>query len=494
MNRFKISLVFFILVIFGLYFFKSSFFLDSDFGWHLRTGQIILSSGIPQNDPFSYTMPTYQYVDLPWLTDMVTAAVFPYTGLSGLAVVFSFLTLFAMGIVFAVEKKPTNIIFLSVFLLLALTFLTFVTVRPLVFTWVMFSLLLWIIWEKGRLEKWRPVIPLIFWFWASLHGGFAVGILVYGLVIVVRMVRQKNLLPADLFTLSVSSLITLINPYGIGLWHEVWLTIASQNLRSSIAEWQSTLTFFEPASIVLVALTLGLVWRYRKRFEPEKLVLFVCFFCLGVSAIRHVPLLALLCVPLFFEGSDYLVTDVKKIKHGMNRLNKAAGLFLGFCLVLTALYVGRTLWFGNQEMVYPVKAVEFLHENKPPGQIFAPYGWGGYLIWKLPEKKVFIDGRMANWSWQSPTYLESNSAFEEYMKIVNGDIDFRTVFDKYHVTTVLWYVQGENLTLDHLFGEKLNSLLGIKGPGKDLGQRLQENGWKEIYSDPIAVIYKKAGG
>ena len=39
-------------------------------------------------------------------------------------------------------------------------------------------------------------------------------------------------------------------------------------------------------------------------------------------------------------------------------------------------------------------AVDWLLRNKPQGNIFNSYGWGGYLIWRTyPEYKVYIDGR-----------------------------------------------------------------------------------------------------
>jgi tetratricopeptide (TPR) repeat protein len=46
---------------------------------------------------------------------------------------------------------------------------------------------------------------------------------------------------------------------------------------------------------------------------------------------------------------------------------------------------------------YPSSAVTFIQSNKPSGNMFNPYNWGGYLIWHLyPEYKVFIDGRTLN--------------------------------------------------------------------------------------------------
>jgi len=42
---------------------------------------------------------------------------------------------------------------------------------------------------------------------------------------------------------------------------------------------------------------------------------------------------------------------------------------------------------------FPVGAVEYLREHPAPQPMYNTYGYGGYLIGKLPEQKVFIDGR-----------------------------------------------------------------------------------------------------
>ncbi len=41
----------------------------------------------------------------------------------------------------------------------------------------------------------------------------------------------------------------------------------------------------------------------------------------------------------------------------------------------------------------PVKAVEYLRAH-PGGRLFNEMGYGSYLIWALPEQKVFVDPRV----------------------------------------------------------------------------------------------------
>ena len=60
---------------------------------------------------------------------------------------------------------------------------------------------------------------------------------------------------------------------------------------------------------------------------------------------------------------------------------------------------------------FPVRAVEYLHQHPVPGPMYNTYGYGGYLIWKLPEQKVFIDGR--------GDLYEDGGAFGEYLQVAD---------------------------------------------------------------------------
>jgi len=61
---------------------------------------------------------------------------------------------------------------------------------------------------------------------------------------------------------------------------------------------------------------------------------------------------------------------------------------------------------------FPYEKVQEIKRLGIEGDMFNEYDWGGYLIWKLPEYKTFVDGRMP--SWRDDT---GYSAFEEYLEI-----------------------------------------------------------------------------
>ena len=43
---------------------------------------------------------------------------------------------------------------------------------------------------------------------------------------------------------------------------------------------------------------------------------------------------------------------------------------------------------------FPVRATDFIRQNRLPQPLFNSYFWGGFLTWALPDYPVVIDGRL----------------------------------------------------------------------------------------------------
>ena len=83
---FYFLILFIVLVSCG--FFITSGWQDPDFGWHVRTGELILQEGVPQQDWYSYTMPDFHWIDHEWLTDVLMYKVYSIYGFYFLLLVF----------------------------------------------------------------------------------------------------------------------------------------------------------------------------------------------------------------------------------------------------------------------------------------------------------------------------------------------------------------------------------------------------------------------
>jgi hypothetical protein len=114
-----------------------------------------------------------------------------------------------------------------------------------------------------------------------------------------------------------------------------------------------------------------------------------------------------------------------------------------------------------QEIVsrrFPVRAVDYLRNHVVPGPMYNTYGYGGYLIWALPEQKVFIDGR--------GDLYEVGGAFSDYLEAANLKPAAFAVLRSYKIQSCL---------LER--GEALATVLD------------NHPGWHQVYSDDVSVLF-----
>lgn len=485
----KYFIVFLLFAFFVLFFLEGFFSLDPDFGWHLRTGQIILEKGIPKTDPFSYTMPSYNFIDHEWLFDILIARIYLMVNLYGLAVIFSIISVFSIVLqIFPISKfKKWDLI--PLFLSFSV-FLSFVAVRPQIISWLFFSILIKIIMTEKFWRKRNFLLPFLFLFWANLHGGFMVGIGVLVVAIIFK-ISKKNFI-SSFFLILLCIITTLINPYGFGLWREVLKSVFDTSLRWSIIEWSPSILFLNLALWIYLVLSVVLVLKFRRKVNRIDLVLFFGLLIAGLSSIRNIPFWVIVSLPVTTKTLHLFESEVSLYRDGKLRLEKVFKAFLLFILVLVlgqeiyGLFSEKLL---NEESYYPKKAVEYLKDHTSKGQILSDYGWGGYLIWKLPNKKVFIDGRMPSWRQENINSRESAYAFGEYRDLMSGKISLKEEIKKYNIDTILLR-NNEDLKKDNIL-KWLSSFWGFNKRNLSLESQIKNRGFREIYKDSEAVIYGK---
>jgi len=489
-NRFLIF-VFLPTIVFCIvaFWIKGVLMLDPDFGWHIRMGEIIQKTGIPKTDPFSYTMSSYPFVDHEWLTNIILAKLYLLINAKGLAIVFASLVMISMFIqLWLVNRKW----FFVPFILAAGSLFPFLGIRPQLITWFFFSILLLILFNQ-KAWRYKFFLPFLFMLWANLHGGFGLGILALAVVILLRIWIQKKLLYGDIILVVLSITATLINPYGIHLWRELWMSISDTSLRWSIAEWTPALFVPSFALWLFVGFSVISVTRYIKQFHLSWAVVYYGLLLAGISSIRHMPFFILIALPMTIMAIEKFSQEANTYKGGKERFRKAYIIFAIF-VTLAAIIEGLLIIEGSKSSYssYPKQAVAFLAKNRSCGQLFSTYGWGGYLIWKLPEKKVFIDGRMPSWRRESSPHLESNYAFEEYKKLLEGKISTKGILAKYNIDTIL-LPTGKKEKSD-IFKKLRDLEARIFGGGVDEGNfvnQLTDSGMVEVYKDKTAVIYRQ---
>jgi hypothetical protein len=445
--------------------------VDPDLWWRIRHGHDLLTNGFSTVDTYSYTMPSFQFVSHAWSFDIVMRWLDNHGSYLAMIVLTTLVTTILFGSV-TWKNRTTWLGSVHLLFLWATTITTF-GVRAQVFAWPFLVVTLCLALVPQPLwVKLRWYIPLLALLWANFHGSFPLFFLLLGIRSVVAWVQAKKIDFTDLILLLVSIPLTLVNPYGIGLWREVWLTNTDATLRSTITEWQpiwkssiDRLFLFS----LLTSASLGLSFM-RKQWIAFSLVLVTAV--LGVSSTRHIPLfiftasiVTIRCIAEYNLGKTWEMMQSDVV---LRRLLKGAG----FALVLFLVWQISLPVFGEDER-YPTDAVHFIRLQYPTAQVFNHYDWGGFLIYTRPEAKVFVDGRMPSWRWTAPAG-ELDWAHQDWDKIQHGN---REVFDKdvaeFGIDTVLWKTTWNNPS----------PLLNL----------LKDENWQVVYSDDLAVVYRKPG-
>jgi hypothetical protein len=489
--------------------------LDPDLWWHLRVGQDFWAGIFPFRDIYTWSMPGYMWVDHEWLTDALMYQVYHWTGLIGLGLVFSAITLSAYvlatrtGAVIQRHSRAGQPLTFSaawrigwcLVVVGLLVNLDIIGTRPQMITLLGFAAVNYYVWQylMGDRKSLWLLIP-VFCIWANLHGGFTFGLLLLGLtfgaLILARLIPDlSRLFPFYLIAKSEyiphilhiglvmigAVCASLLNPYTYRVYEETLRTGLDHFARIVITEWRPV-NFQEPSGMIIGAFLLSfigwLLWTGKQR-NAWFLLLSPVFLYMGMSSVRHVAPLVIFMLPWVYAtaGDEPLLQRLagKEAEHWFG-IRRAPLVYYAFNVVLLLMPLSvlglRTVDFitSSTDMNAlakrshdPQAAVGYLKGNTLPNDlILNEYNWGGYLIWNLPEHKVYIDGRMP--SWQTPEL----HILEAYMHISSLSPDW---MDKLRAS---------------------GATIVLVGKESSLGAALsQVSSFRLVYQDDVAVIYRR---
>jgi len=359
--------------------------------------------------------------------------------------------------------------------------------------------------------------------WVNLHGGFFAGIFILFLITTLEGFKKtalfKKIISGKFFLgqnfqersprqiavlliiLVVSFLATLINPYGLRIYEEVFRSIGDSHLGFYIVEW---LPLFSSGTYVFqvlyLCIFLGLLIPQYKKIEFNNLALSAVFLVFALLHQRHFLIFVILTIPIFAEILFRTKQEIgpEKLQFLFGRNKK--WIFILFLLGLTVYGLYPFFVDSNKDIffTYPQKALPVLMDLPLSENLFNEYGWGGYLIWKIPERKVFIDGRMPSWR------RDGRFVFGDYIKIRKAEENFQEILDKYEIKiALLLNDKKEDAQLNNKKTETENRLsnflkkqdwllkaLGIS-LAKDLKKELINSGWQVFYEDETAIILRR---
>jgi hypothetical protein len=466
--------------------------VDTDTWWHLKAGKVTLESGrILQTDLFSHTRYGSDWVNHSWLSQVILYWLFDHFSYAGLGLWMGGVVAAAFVFVYLqMEGDPFSRAFVLV--LAAATSSVIWVARPQLLSFLLTAVVAYILY----LFKWRGVnrlwlLPPVFVLWVNLHAGYALGFMVLAAFVagevfncVWRLIggggteEDSPLMPWRGIGMIVgvallSALLLVINPYGIRMWTYYLDTVGIGALQDFIQEWQSP--DFHPLYthpfIWLLLGTMAAIGLSGRRADGTDLALVGMFAYASLLAGRNFGPFALVVAPVLSRHVSAILArwgGAGRWRLFSNRpvrpVKGAVNLVLLLVVVLVAVakvWLPLTPAFNEQEQreSLPVGAAAWILENRPEGEMFNPYNWGGYLIWSLyPEYGVFVDGR---------TDLYGDELLRQYLRVQLGRPGCDEILTTYDVNFVLTY------------------------PDDALSMRLACSGeWREIYRDDVAVVWE----
>jgi hypothetical protein len=381
----------------------------------------------------------------------------------------------------------------AVLLLLSSTiFISIFGIRVQVVGWLFFSLVFFIERSMSYHRRIRWVLPVIFLLWANMHASFILGLFLVFYYTGIRIISRRKITLIDVILPSICCAVTLINPFGFNLWISVWTQLSDTNLYSTISEWKNILYFPNGIFWIYTATSLFFIYRYRRKYKWYELVLYSLFLVESLSIKRNVPFWIIISLPFTIHAIRLFAEEVKALTKDESRLDTAYKIFFclcGFLCIIQLTYEASILI--TEKNFYPVGAVNYLNEHTYPKQIFAPFEWNGYLLWRMPQEKVFVSGMMPTWRRDKAPLGESKNAYDEYIHILLGKESFNIATEKYSIKTIILPVAAPQATdlASYVTSKIHRTPFEDSKVFKSIENRLNAN-WKKVYNDDRAAIYE----
>lgn len=401
---------------------------DPDIWGHVRYGQEVLATGrLPRTATHTFTADGYPWINHENLAELCFANLANLGGGAALLLL-KFVAAFALfGLLLShLERQRLRLLTRAVIVLIvALNLTSGWSVRPQLFTYLFFAIMLELLERAfagsperaapGPHEPWPrtlwllPLVPL-FAVWTNTHGGFLAGFGVCGLYLGAESAEllwrqgRRALHGVSFLGLLVAAcgLATLATPYGYELYG--FLREATTVAPPEITEWAPLAPhqdLFVPCAVLLALVAAGV---FGGRGVPRwaHLVVLAVVAYEAVTHVRHIAFLALACgfflgprIETFFGRLQRApaADDAEPVIAGRKR----QWLLGGICAtaMLLGVAISARLWVLRVDRkLYPVDAFQYMADQGLNGRMVVFFDWAQYALSAFaPAGQLQFDGR-----------------------------------------------------------------------------------------------------
>jgi len=449
---------------------------DPDIWWHLHNAQYLVQNhALPRLDMYSFTVAGNPWINHEWLSEIPFYFAWTFLGLSGIdAVTITLLSLIYLGVLYLAWRESANLKAATIATVFAI-FLGRASFGPrtILFGYACLVGLL-IILQRIQKRKRAPLwlIPPVFCLWINAHGSWSLGMVVFSVVIAGGFFKLRHGVLQDepwagsekkklLWTWATSVAFLFVNPYTWRLvFYPLDLAFRQTTNIEHVTEWVS-LNFHEPrgkfALLLLMAMVLSALLRSR-RWSVTDLALVSFGVYSGLTYVRFLCLMGILLAPVLAKMLDFVPHYRPDLDTPFINVVAALLIVAGF----VHYWPKQSSLANTVQDQYPTGAVSYLKTHPLKGRMLNYYLWGGYLNWREPSAKVFIDGRA--------DIFDYSGVFRDYLDVI-GIHRPNAILEKYKIRYVLF---------PH--NEPLSYVLE------------RDAGWRTVYSDGNSILFERAEG
>lgn len=495
-NKSHVFVVIFLISWLNLFLLREINLCAVDLGRHIKSGEIILETHkIISTNLYSYTYPDFPFTNHHWGGAVILFLVWKLAGFSGLSFFYIVLSLLTFLIFFNLARKNSNFSVAVLASVLAIPLIGERTeIRPEVFSYFFSAVFFWILWNwkrGGISSRWLFALPLIELAWVNSHIYFFLGIGYIGLfwldefIQYIKSFKENNVrsqyLKIKKITgiLLLTSIVTLINPFGVKLI--AYPLNIFRNYGYRVAENQSV-TFLDAwgmqnnnlflIKIVILAIAAGfilLIIANRRRFSWIIFCLAVVFSAMAWMALRNFTLFGFFAIPILAYIFYHGLVSKWNLNLPESKMIITIASFLIFSISAYFYWPRLAIQYDQANLGlarHTEDAAEFFKRENIQGPIFNNYDIGSYLTFYLYPQKVFVDNRPEAY----PDYFFSDT----YIPMQESGEVFNDIDEKYHFNSVFFYI-GDITP----WGQKF------------LTSQINNPDWAPVFANEYSIIFLK---
>lgn len=429
---------------------------QSDTWWHLRSGQDIWQNGtIALYDRYSHTAAGAFWPNHEWLTELIFYGAYALGGMPLLAA----LCATAVTVAWAISWRLAGGSFEVRVLLFAFAIASAAThwaLRPQVFSMALLATTVALL-AAGR-YRWLPVLFAV---WTNLHGAVALGLVAVIAALAAAVVTTRTWPRSLTFTAAGCALATLVSPLGFRLWPEIVRSLERSRI-SNLIEWRPPDSSPALWPFWGLAVALPIMAALRRRHIDQRsatlTAIALVLLPLAVRSFRNVSVFVLVAAPAVatLTGLGPQPRSVRAAPRENDRVN--AGVLAAAAVVVGTIVT--MVWRAPAPSLgwRPISpdAVEAVEACSGP--LYNTYEGGGFLIWFVPQKPVFVDNRQDPYP---PEFLRAIHQLER-------DGQYDALFTRYRVGCA------------------------VVAPGSPVAQRLgDDSAWSLRHADERWMVFER---